>query len=529
MMTEGKSFPEAVESLAERFRIPIEYTDKEKRPSLGGRQDLQKAMAIVHEFFRESLRQAPPRVVDYCHERGLTDDVINLFKIGFAPLDRGRMVTELGRRGISETALLSAGLLRRTNSGSLYELFQGRLIFPLLQEQGEVIAFGGRLIPGLDTRTSEYQPPKYVNSPETPLYKKNSTFYGLSHALKEVRARKEVYIVEGYMDVISLHMAGVTNAVATCGTALTGAHAQRLSHLVKRVITVFDGDNAGREAANKAYRSLSSFPLQCDGLFLEDGVDPDTLSRKYGTEVKVILQSLPRRPLLDSFIDHLTMQFGAKSIHALDAAAKVSIIREVTSLVDPIKDILLRSELLRKISQKLMIDEKVLSSGAVLPQSKTPNAPLVKVNATSDRIDLNGTERDFIRAVMIAGERCKLLVENDALLGEVLAPETIFFLCEFQRIIRSTEASDERRQQLSWLLRSAGKSWVLLWKEAWALAQQKDFRSEPLLEQCYEALRRQKAKNSILQLEKVISEELEEDTRARLIQRKIELERLLRK
>ncbi|MFW6092719.1 MAG: DNA primase [Pseudomonadota bacterium] len=267
-------FVEAVETLAALVGLEV--------PREGGgrpqpdRSGLYEVLAEAERFFRRSLR-ASPEAVAYLKSRGLSGEVARDFGIGFAPASWDALRRALG--SVPESQLLEAGLLTRNDAGRTYDRFRGRVMFPIRDTRGRIIGFGGRIIGAAETG------PKYLNSPETPVFHKGRELYGLYEARRALRKLESLVVVEGYMDVVALAQAGVANAVATLGTSASTEQFQKLFRYTQEVVCCFDGDNAGRQAAWRALES--ALPVLGEGrqlrfMFLPEGEDPDTLVRSRG-------------------------------------------------------------------------------------------------------------------------------------------------------------------------------------------------------------------------------------------------------
>lgn len=275
MEMEGISYGEALRKLAEKYRIALpEEADKAGTAS----RERQRYLALYGEatrFYREALPGSPAEA--YLHRRGVAPQMIDTFQLGYAPPDGNALTRHLLQLGYPEEILITAGLSARSEqSGRLYDRFRGRVIFPIQDEQGAVIAFAGRTLGG--------EQPKYLNSPDTPFYQKSEILYGLHQARPALRKENAALVVEGYMDVISLHQAGFSQAVATCGTALTPQHLQRLRRHTRRLILLYDSDDAGQAATRRAI-----FAALAGGFFvyvasLPEAKDPDELLRTHGPE-----------------------------------------------------------------------------------------------------------------------------------------------------------------------------------------------------------------------------------------------------
>jgi len=279
MRTEGISFPEAVERLAEEAGVPVPEQTPEERRRAKAQATLYQVMERACAFFERSLAGAQGGAArDYLERRGLDAESRARFRLGYAPDSRGALKAALTGEEIAEAQLVEAGLLIRPDGeGATYDRFRGRVTFPITDRRGRVIAFGARTLGDGE--------PKYLNSPDTPLFHKGEVLYGLATAQGPARDRGRVIVAEGYMDVIALARAGIAEAVAPLGTALTEAQIALLWKLAPEPVLCFDGDAAGgRAAARAAERAL---PLLVPGkslrfVSLPAGEDPDTLIRARG-------------------------------------------------------------------------------------------------------------------------------------------------------------------------------------------------------------------------------------------------------
>ncbi len=276
---EGLSFTEAVESLA--ASVGMEVPRAQSKSPARDLAPLFEAMSAAEGFYKAQLKTSP-QAIDYLKGRGLTGQIAAEFKLGFAPDAWDGLLEALagGVRPLPSKVLLEAGLIGRNERGREYDRFRGRIMFPVRDGRGRVIAFGGRLL-------GDGQGPKYLNSPETPLFRKSLELYGLFEARKFSRQLDSLIVVEGYLDVIALAQVGIRNVVATLGTATGEEHYRKLYRYADEVICCFDGDAAGRRAAWKALEGALG---HLDGgrrlkfMFLPDGEDPDTLVRGQGAD-----------------------------------------------------------------------------------------------------------------------------------------------------------------------------------------------------------------------------------------------------
>lgn len=277
-------FPEAVEQLASRLglEVPREGAD-DPRAQLRERKRREgvNLLELAAGFFRERLRMAEGSAArNYLQQRGLAEEIQRDFGIGYAPDAWEALKRHLDSQGVSEAVQIEYGLLvQREESGRTYDRFRDRIMFPIRDVRGRTIAFGGRVLG--DAK------PKYLNSPESPVFHKGRELYGLYEARQASPRLERLLIVEGYMDVVALAQFGIRNAVATLGTSTSEEHLARLFRMVDEVVFCFDGDRAGRQAASRALETV--LPQMLDGrqarfLFLPEGEDPDTLVRREGTE-----------------------------------------------------------------------------------------------------------------------------------------------------------------------------------------------------------------------------------------------------
>ncbi len=329
------SFVETVETLAQQAGIEIPY---EQSPQHQQKKQVQKSLydllGNVSKFYQHRLK-IDKSAVDYLKARGLTGEICKMYGVGYAPDAWDALLTQFPQdtKGLRQTGML----VQKENSERHYDRFRGRIMFPIRDKRGRVIAFGGRVI--------KDEQPKYLNSPETTLFHKGGEVYGLYEVLRQNTKPTQLVVVEGYMDVIALAQHGVTNAVASLGTALAAQNLSKLFNIVPEVVLCFDGDNAGRSAALRAVDN--SLPILTDGkqlklLFLPDGEDPDSLIRKEGKEnfSKRISQSLN---LSSMIMEHLLDQVDVSSV---DGRAR---------LVELAKQYL--NKISSKIYQTLMLEE----------------------------------------------------------------------------------------------------------------------------------------------------------------------------
>ncbi|WP_163558520.1 DNA primase [Halomonas sp. NO4] len=345
------SFPEAVEQLAGRLGLEVPREGRDD-PQAQARERKRKEgvnlLELAASYYRERLKMPEAQAArDYLDNRGLSAEVVADFGIGYAPDGWEGLKRHLGQRGIPESVQVEYGLLvHREESGRTYDRFRDRVMFPIRDGRGRTLAFGGRVLG--DAK------PKYLNSPETPVFHKGRELYGLFEA-RQANARLErLVIVEGYMDVVALAQFGIRNAVATLGTATSEEHLVRLFRLVDEVVFCFDGDQAGRQAATRALQTV--LPLMIDGrqarfLFLPEGEDPDSLVRCEGPEAftdRITCAS----PLSEFLFDQAARGRDLARIEDRERYAS-----QVLAAIGRLPEGVLKSLLLGELSRRTGVDE----------------------------------------------------------------------------------------------------------------------------------------------------------------------------
>jgi DNA primase len=298
MKTQSLSFPDAVRTVAQRFGLPV---PEEASAGSGARTE---PLVLVSEtaaaFFRGALRGPDgARARDYLAQRGIRPDTIERFGLGYAPGGGDALARHLRAQALSLDDAVGAGLVMRRTAGGVLDRFRDRLIFPIADLRGRVVAFGGRVLPGAPSTGDP--PPKYLNSPESPIFHKGRSLYGLTLARDAIRERGRVAVVEGYLDVISVAQAGIGEVVAPLGTALTVDQLGIVSRFTERVIACFDGDAAGRRAAARSFPTFIDAGLWGRGVFLPAGDDPDTFVRAHdGAAFGALLDTA--EPLIEAWL-----------------------------------------------------------------------------------------------------------------------------------------------------------------------------------------------------------------------------------
>lgn len=333
----GLGFIDAIRELSNRTGLPM--PEEEQRPRAGGPRiaSLTETMARAARYYYEQLKRSA-KAIDYLKGRGVSGEIAQKFGIGYAP--DGWQNLEAVFPDYAAAELQAAGLVIRNEQGRLYDRFRDRVMFPIVNQKGEVIAFGGRVL-------GEGEP-KYLNSPETPLFEKGREVFGLPQARAALREKNTAIVVEGYMDVVALAQHGIGNALATLGTATTATHVQKLLRQVDRIVYCFDGDNAGRKAAWRALEnSLEALPEQksIGFVFLPQGEDPDSFVRTRGTAAfeRLIAEATP---LSDYLLRELAAQCDLTS-----AEGKARLVADAKPLLGRLQSPLLRLQLVKRLAE----------------------------------------------------------------------------------------------------------------------------------------------------------------------------------
>ncbi len=359
MRLERLEFPEAVELVARRAGIALPERQADSRES-AEREKIEKINAWAAKRFAEALagRLGEPGR-DYLRRRGISEETLRAFNLGLAP-GGDTLTRALAGRADASAAAERAGLLLRRDRGGLYDRFRDRLMFPIADGRGRVVGFGGRIL-------GDGQP-KYLNSPESPIFRKGELLYGLPQARAAIREQDCAVVVEGYMDALALVQHGIAPVVATLGTALTGAHLRQLRRLASRIVVFFDGDRAGRAAATRAFAVCAEAECWASGAFLPDGEDPDSFVRSRGAEeVRQLLADAV--PLSDFYFQEMRAGLTAPVAEKARAASEVA--RVLGLIRSPIE----RDLLTRRAAALLGVGEDALRAAAGRPAAAPPPRP----------------------------------------------------------------------------------------------------------------------------------------------------------
>lgn len=388
METEHVDFPEALRILAKQAGVEITRRDK-REPSVIEAQE--GAMAEAQAFFREQLLKSTV-AREYCENRGLDTTTLDTWEIGYAPDVNGALATHLQKKGFALSLCKDLFLVDKDSSGGYFDRFRGRLMIPTRDERGRLVAYGGRII-------GDGQP-KYINSGDTPLYSKGRVLYGMNRAKEAMSASKQAILVEGYLDVIACHRAGVTTAVASLGTSLAEDQVRLLKRWCEEVVVLYDSDAAGQKAAERACDLLGKGGLKVRVALVPSGKDPDTLLREQGAEA---VRRMVEQPLTEAayLIAQLESRVPATEDEFWDGAveilAKAKKHQEIVGLIDALAP---RFPYTKDQSVARLQIERMIK--AVRAKNRNPAGRRPAHSAGRDmRNDLKGFEAAVLKALLV--------------------------------------------------------------------------------------------------------------------------------
>lgn len=343
MLHDGLTFPEALRALAHRVGIELEPETPGTARRRAERTKITELNAFAAKFFRHQMKgTSGPTVQKYLKQRGISEETADRFMLGYAPEPWTHCTDAAAKKGFTSEAIERSGLGKpKKSGGGLYELFRDRVIFPIRGISGTVVGFGGRTM-GDDKA-------KYINSPETEIYRKGETLYGLFEARDAIRQEGTVLIVEGYLDLLQVVQAGFLNVVATLGTALTDGQAALIRRFAQSAVLVYDGDSAGVKAAERGLAILSRAGIEPRVTLLPKGDDPDDFIREHGPT--------KFREIVDGSVDMLDFVLHDGEGKDLDPSEKSALAARAFTAIDSISDTIKQSDYLRVLAQKLKVGE----------------------------------------------------------------------------------------------------------------------------------------------------------------------------
>ena len=438
---EGLDFPQALERLADRYGVELAYdsTDPREEERRRDRERLHELLAKTASFYTRYLWDSSEaaKARQYLEGRGLQREALEAFGVGYAPSAWDSVLKRALTAGFSERDLQAAGLVQRGRRGGFYDRFRARIIFPLRDARGRVLGFGARAM-------RDNQLPKYVNSPETAIYRKGRSLFGLDLARQHATREGRVIVVEGYTDVIALHQGGIQNVVASMGTALTDEQVAELARLARVVLLAFDADRSGREAMLRVQSAAAGRGLVLKVVRLPDDKDPCDLLLEEGPD-----NFATRAGEAISFL-----QFQVESVmegaDTASAAAKDRVVAELAPIFADVQPSAERDEQVRLVADRLDLSEHLLSPLLAPPRSRRRPA-----NAAPERAGAAARgerwERIFLAMCVSSGDRGRSYLERltgEHLSSKLLDRARVWILEHFDAPTAGLSAQDEQLSQV---------------------------------------------------------------------------------
>lgn len=347
------SFVDAVKQLGDKYGIEVRLSGAVQA------KDYFTKLYEIHDyaanyFHKRLFSDEGKKVIKYLTERGLTTDTIKKFKIGLTSTGWDDLLNKVKAQNYTKDIIEKSGLFTKTDKG-IFDRFRNRIVFPISNHSGKVIAFGGRAL-------DKNEPAKYLNSPDTPLYHKSDVLYGMHMSRQAIREKGAVFLVEGYMDFIQLYQAGIENVVAASGTALAERHVQQIKKFTNRVFLTYDGDQAGTDAAIRAGYLLYQGGVEPLLVEVPAGIDPDDWIMENGAEA--LLQGAK------SAVSLIDFQINSKNVESISSAEQSQFVNNILFAIAGIGDSIIRNSILKNIGQRLQIDENELLQRLKREQSR---------------------------------------------------------------------------------------------------------------------------------------------------------------
>lgn len=404
MEIQSISFPEVLKVLAERAGIPLprNSSDHSTDPGHKERESLRKLNEAATRYFQSLLKNPEGGLSarNYLTSRHFDAETLERYRVGWAaPTWKGLLTHVQQKSSVTQEQLLKSGLIiKKEDSSTVYDRFRGRVIFPIKDLHSNIIGFGGRSI-------NEEDQPKYLNSPETLLYQKSETLFGMDQAKQAIRKENQVILVEGYFDQMRAVQHGVEYVVATCGTALTAKQASMLRNHAETAILIFDSDSAGRSAAEKGFDILLEHGMNVKIVVLPDGQDPDSFIQEQGAE-SFLEKIRNAKPYMESYIDALVRESPGQT-----PADKVKMANQILPLLAKIKNTVERSAWLEKFTSKTNIDDRTFLKE--LNKALTQNQPRL-AETKSELEPLLNLEKHLVHLILSDKETAQtILLEVD--------------------------------------------------------------------------------------------------------------------
>lgn len=532
----GLSFVDAVAEIANKFNIEIKYTNTKFQDNKKDIDALYKVNVLSYKYFEYSLKANYDLIKDYLNSRKITTDSIKDFYIGFAPNEWHGLYNFLKKSKVPESVMELSGLFYRNQSGNLYDVFRGRLMFPVITEPKKISGFGGRVIPGILSKEDIDNQPKYLNSKETLVYEKSKILYNFFNARDEIKRKKFLFLVEGYMDVVGLARVNVKNVIATCGTALTQEHAKKIENLNVQVIVMFDADTAGYNAAAKAFLIFLNTKINAEALFLPNGEDPDSLSDKEGLNTLNFLKNLPRISLLDAYFRKLLRDENIEHISQASANTKQKISDIMLEAISKINSNIKKLEIIKEASFLLQVPVGVLNKEIQKFRGNVVNFPeknndLNNAGSKTQIINISklpSIDREVLGIVLKDTSYIDVILKNSDLC-QYLTNIIIDFVLAYKNFLQQNLVKEHNNgytgldNELSDFLNSFGNDFEHLFKSL--NGDKSNFNPSGAYEQCVNLAKRLQKEELIKNLENELQLTKDETIRIELINKLFEIKK----
>jgi DNA primase len=448
MKKEGWDFPETLRYLANRYGIELKPLTPEREEAEEEQQRLREVLEAAAAFFRHQLLNSPAgeEVLKYLKGRGLTEDTLEAFEVGYAPKSWEALITHLAEREFSQEDMMSAGVVSERDGGGIYDRFRNRIMIPIRDSRGRMVGFGARIVDPDDV-------PKFLNSPQTALFDKGRLLYGLDKARKAIRSMDHSVVVEGYMDVMALHQAGFDNAVSPMGTALTEHHIRTLKRYSRKIVLALDPDEAGEKAVLKGLtvaldearsegpdvrglvRSEGRLDAELRVASMPDGLDPDEIVDRDREQWVELMQSAS--PIVSYLIDT-----SIEGQDVDDPKIKWEIARRVMPVVEAVGNQVEREAYRQLLARRLKVDERALIDWRPKVQRRRGGAQTTEAKQAPEVSRVDNPQARFCLGVLLSDP--EILYRVDRELQELkldrLSPDD-FLGTDRQELLRRVRAS----------------------------------------------------------------------------------------
>ncbi|MFA5182133.1 MAG: DNA primase [Syntrophales bacterium] len=402
MKINGLTFPEAIRYLAKKtgVNLPDRPLSRQEKEQLTLKERMLRLHALVADYYISRLKGKEGQKAQlYLKNRDIGAEALNTFQLGFS-IEGWRFLRDyLEHKRVPLPLAEQSGLLAKNERGEYYDRFRGRLIFPIEDQAGQIIAFGGRIM-------GEGEP-KYLNSPESALFSKGKNLYGLSRTKEDIRKSGYAILVEGYFDLLSLWNAGVRNVVATLGTALTRDHVDLLRRYTKDVAVVFDGDDAGKKALARSLGLFIDGNLHIRAVMLPEASDPDDYVRNFGREkFQELIEQSP--PAVEYYLDNV---IGSRRDFDRDRDA----LRESLSFITRMDNVVERNLFIKLAAERIGVDEAILKAEVIQGMVKKPNETVLRKVENRSSSPVDALEMKFITMILAYPDKIPAMIDADIL------------------------------------------------------------------------------------------------------------------